>query len=174
MKKSDLKNKMVVEFRNTFGKYFVVDDLFISENGYMSFRDVDDSLNAVSGNKEWDIMKVFKVSFYANGMSGIFGDTSNDRVLELLWERKELPSLTDDEKVILKNVSTNYKWIARDKDNTLRLYGIKPKMSGNYYELNSGNYYELNSGYASFTLYQHLFKDIQFESGALEIKELLK
>ena len=44
-----------------------------------------------------------------------------------MWERKEKPQLTEDEKVILRNVPYDYKWIARDIDGCLYVYESKPK-----------------------------------------------
>ena len=38
---------------------------------------------------------------------------------KLLWERKEKPHLTDDEKVILRNLDKKYKYISRNSDGYL-------------------------------------------------------
>ena len=43
------------------------------------------------------------------------------------WLEKEaLPTLTEDEKIILKYVDKEYKWIAREYDNSLAIYKTKP------------------------------------------------
>lgn len=40
---------------------------------------------------------------------------------------------TKDEQVILKNISSKYKWIARDKNGALFVYARKPKKAGCFY-----------------------------------------
>lgn len=40
------------------------------------------------------------------------------------------PQLTEDEKVILRNIDKKYKWIARDFDGQLFVYGQKPYVLG--------------------------------------------
>ena len=40
---------------------------------------------------------------------------------------------TNDEQVILKNVSSKYKWIARDKNGALFVYARMPKKAGCFY-----------------------------------------
>ena len=45
---------------------------------------------------------------------------------EVLWERKKKPQLTEDEKVILRNLPKEYKYIARDKSGLIFLFSKKP------------------------------------------------
>lgn len=45
---------------------------------------------------------------------------------KVLWERKETPELTEDEKVILRNLSKEFKWIARDRNEMLYVYEKLP------------------------------------------------
>lgn len=61
--------------------------------------------------------------------------------------------LTEAEKIILKNVDSDYEWIARDEDGTLGVYEKKPKKVD---DLWSGSY-------RSFDLFEHLFQFIKWD-----------
>ena len=50
--------------------------------------------------------------------------------LEKAEEELSKPQLTEDEKVILRNIDKKYKWIARDFDGDLFVYGQKPYVLG--------------------------------------------
>lgn len=84
MKKSDLKNRMVVECRNG-NKYMVIDDKLISTTGFMRLSDykTDLSLKDISCN-ELDIMKVYKEI-------DIF---DFDIAYNIIWERIEVKEVT--------------------------------------------------------------------------------
>ena len=102
MKKSDLNIGNVVELRNGDKLLFFFcfpDDILVNLKGRQC-RTLDsyhDNLTATDDFIELDIMKVYK----------------DYTCTELLWERKEKekqkPELTEDEKVILKNVPKEYK-----------------------------------------------------------------
>ena len=47
-------------------------------------------------------------------------------------KEKEKWQFTEDEKVILRNLPKEYKWIARDNNDKLWLYSDKPEKSSNY------------------------------------------
>ena len=115
MKKSDLKNGNVVELRN--GDFYVLanvydESILITLKGkyHFNLNNYSIDLTQTCGFEMFDIMKVYK----------------NYTCKELLWERKE-PKLTEDEKVILRNLPKDYKWIARDKNGCLYAYASKPK-----------------------------------------------
>ena len=112
MKKSDLKHGNVVERKNGY-KYLYCGNYFINltGSGYISLYDYREDLADIDYDVEFNIMKVYK----------------DYTCKELLWERKEKPQLTEDEKVILRNVPYDYKWIARDIDGCLYVYASKPK-----------------------------------------------
>ena len=117
MKKSDLEYGNVVELRNG-GKYVVYHCgsgkalISLITGEWVDLVDkYNEDLIDVNDIIEFDIMKVYK----------------DYTCKELLWERKEKPQLTEDEKVILKNVPYDYKWIARDIDGCLYVYESKPK-----------------------------------------------
>ena len=116
MKKSDLKYGNVVETREGI-KYLYHcknSDKFLNldYDGFLWIRDFDENLNIIDCDNGLDIMKVYK----------------DYTCKELLWERKEKPKLTEDEKAILKVLlKEKYKWIARDKNGCLYVYASKPE-----------------------------------------------
>lgn len=74
----------------------------------------------------------------------------------LLWERKEKPILTEDEKAILRNIDKDYKWIARDKNTRLFAYPNEPYK-------HHGALGWLGNNSESMQLFKHLFQFIQWE-----------
>ena len=114
MKKSDLKYGNVVETREGIKCLYNYNnsDKFLNLDfyGFLLIRNFDENLKDINDLDEFDIMKVYK----------------DYTCKELLWERKETPKLTEDEKVILRNVPQYYKWIARDENGTICLYLDKP------------------------------------------------
>ena len=94
MKKSDLKNGMVVELRN--GKRFLIvndrgfgEDSCITLNGFMGY---DKNLNDIMRYSEFDIIKIYKTE--GNTFKTLF---DNER-LSLIWEREEKPKLSEKDK----------------------------------------------------------------------------
>lgn len=94
MKKSDLKNRMVVEIRNG-DKYLVVDDYLLAVNGdnFMmissytdDLMDKDKSTDPMEEeiNREFDIMKVYDRTV----------QWKHFREKDLIWERKEVVTMT--------------------------------------------------------------------------------
>lgn len=76
--------------------------------------------------------------------------------------------LSTSETIILANLSTQYKWIARDKmDGELRIFEVRP--------FNNGQYWETRTANRSATLpYKSLFKFIKgTDEGAYKIDKLL-
>ena len=115
MKKSDLEHGNVVELRNgdrlLFSWGLKKDKLIdLKGRGYTTLGYHDEDLKYSNGFKSLDIMKVYK----------------DYTCKELLWERKD-PKITKDEKVILRNLPKEYKWIARDKNGCLYVYASKPE-----------------------------------------------
>ena len=117
MKKCDLEYGNVIETRNG-DKYLVAyghtDKLLVNLNdGIWISAPIKSCYKEDLTNVDYfdiDIMKVYK----------------DYTCKELLWERKEKPKLTEDEKVILRNLPKEYKWIARDKNSSIFLYIDKP------------------------------------------------
>ena len=98
MKKSDLKNGMVVELRN--GKRFlIVNGLGIGKDSCINLDGLfgyDENLNDVSGFSEFDITKIYKT--VGNTFKTLF---DNER-LNLIWEREEKQELSNEDKQIIK------------------------------------------------------------------------
>ena len=154
MNKTDLKYGNVVETRNC-GKYLFTyhdeEDIFVDLNGdgYYYFS----SLNFNNNYKNSDIviMKVYK----------------DYTLKELLWERKEKPKLTDDEKVILRNIDKDYKWIARDRGKYLYVYENMP--------FKSECMWYAKGDLTNLHIFKHLFRFIQWEDKKpYLIEDLLK
>lgn len=155
MYKEDLRGGNIVETRDgekyifnyIEGKsYFICLDRagFNPSKYYKNDLSIDDS------NRESDIVKVYK----------------DYTLKELLWERKEPIKLTEDEKVILRNLNKRFKYIVKDNDNDLYLYQEEPRKA-NYGRWINDNDYE------SFIAYNHLFKFMTSDKPYL-IEDLLK
>ena len=141
MKKSDLEYGNVVETREGIKYLYHCKNseqfLNLDYNGFLWIRDFDKNLKSSDGLNAFDIMKVYK----------------DYTCKELLWERKETPKLTDDEKVIFRNLSEEYKWIVRDKNGLIYLFTNKP-----FKDLNRW------MGYGPLMCpFKHLFKFIKWE-----------
>lgn len=75
--------------------------------------------------------------------------------------------LSDEEKIILKNLPLKYKWIARDKNGDLNLYETKPTKS-------VGAGYWATDNYQDFNFYGHLFSEIKWENeGPTKILDII-
>lgn len=86
----------------------------------------------------------------------------------LKWAYEEYDPFTEDEKIILNNLPRQYRWIVRDGDGDLWLFEEKPfktEIVANYHK-RSCTTYELD-----FSCYNHLFKNVTWEGGAVCFKE---
>ena len=153
MKKSDLKYGNVVETREGI-KYLYHcknSDKFLNldYDAFLWIRNFDENLKCFDDLNELDIMKAYK----------------DYTLTELLWERKEEPKPTEDEKAILRNVPKHYKWIARDIDGCLYVYASKPKKGITMWE----------SDGLPMIPFVHLFNFIKWgDDEPYSIEELLK
>ena len=154
MKKSDLKYGNVVEER---GGYKCVvycnktEKALISLNtgACVNLDNYREDLTDIEGFMEFDIMKVYK----------------DYTCTELLWERKDEPKLTEDEKVILRNLPKEYKWIVRDHIGSLWIFENKP----------NSNIFGWFYSTASTLPFPNLFKFIKYEDKEpYSIEKLLK
>lgn len=134
------KHNSTADFLNLVKKDF---DLYIHSDRYDLIYDHNDNFV--------DIMKVYK----------------DYTLKELLWQRKEKPKLTDDEKAILRNIPKDYKWIVRDEDSNLHIFINKPyKIDCLWYAV--GDVYNLY-------IFKHLFQSIKWEDEEpYNIEDLLK
>ena len=100
MKKSDLKNGMVVELRN--GKRFlIVNALGIGEHSCINldgFFGYDENLNDVCGNSTLDITKIYKT------VGHTFKTLFDNESLSLIWEREETKLSNEDKQIIKKGI----------------------------------------------------------------------
>lgn len=137
MKKSDLvAGKHVVQYRD--GKFRFVghsyglldsDGVYVHALGFYNER-----LDDVDGDKAMDIVAVYE--------------------LNEVWKREEL-TITEDEKVILRNLPGKYEWIARDENGLLYIFQDKPEKE----ELS----WVVGFGSRCLSLFNHLFKMVKWE-----------
>ena len=153
MKKSDLKYGNVVETREGI-KYLYHcknSDKFLNldDDGFLWICDFDENLNIIDCDNGLDIMKVYE----------------DYTCKELIWERKEKPQPTEDEKVILRNLPKEYKWIARDLSGMVYIFIERPE---------KGQAIWYGCGQPMIPFY-HLFQFIKWEDEEpYLIEELLK
>ena len=114
MKKEDLKNGMVVEFRDK-SRGLVHNKRIIDKEEFVFISNLNDDLTNASSFKDLDIMKIF------DSNASTLGDLFADNRLELIWERKEQPKLSEkDKKKIkialkkVKEICSNYKDCKKD------------------------------------------------------------
>lgn len=156
MKKSDLEIGNVVELRKGdkllfFYSLAVPKLIGLNGCGYIMIDSYHEDLTDIDGFKIFDIMKVYK----------------DYTCKELLWERKEMPKLTEDEKVVLRNIDKEYKWITRDEDMTLSFHSVKPHKEAYFWSSLEANYVD--------NLFPNLFQFIEWEDDEpYSIEELLK
>lgn len=152
--KADLKPGMIVEIRN--GNCYMIhefmDELILVHDG--GFRDLskhDDNLLRDDNQFDIDIMTVRKPTKKYQLIEYYWKEAP------IIWERKELPKLTDVERVILENARVGGKramWISRDSDKALFLYSKKPTKGDGCW----GS----NSLHGLFT-FNHLFQFVKWE-----------
>lgn len=88
MKKSDLKNRMVVETRNG-NRYMVVDNYLMRKSGYLMLSDYHDDLTMkhdfFHSSRELDIMKIYEPSKKL--------DMDNVLRESIIWQRDEIKEI---------------------------------------------------------------------------------
>ena len=146
MKKEDLKYGNVVEFRSgdrclycTFKKG--IDFIHLNGDCYTMLKYYDENLIRNEGCHSADIVKIYE----------------DYNLKKVLWERKEKPKPTEDEKAILRSLPKKYKYIARDSKNKnegLCIYIDKPEKESSYWY--SEDFLELE-------VFKHLFKFVKWE-----------
>ena len=110
MTKSDLKNGMVVEFRDE-SRGLVHNERIISMEDYLLISKLNDDLTNKIGIEEIDIMKIF------HSKPITLGDLFADNRLELIWERKEQPKLSEkDKKKIVKGFKAAQKYCKKQTE----------------------------------------------------------
>lgn len=138
MKKKDLKDGMVIETLE--GNQYLI------KNGYNPL-----GLNCVCNLIEKCINEDLTNEYKRSNIIKVYEDYTLKKVL---WERKEKPKLTEDEKVILRNLPKKYKYIVRDKNETLYIYMDKPKKESLYWD---------SANFCGLGVFEHLFQFIKWE-----------
>lgn len=147
MKKEDLKYGNVVETRN--GDRYLYHTLspiafigLINGSQYICIEQFKNNFECIyNGEKfrQFDIVKVYE-------------DYTCQKVL---WGRKEKPKLTEDEKVILRNLPKECKYIARDREGDLYVHLLLPRKEWGQW-MSKGSIKSLG-------VYNHLFNFIKWE-----------
>ena len=161
--KDDLRVNDIVTTRE--GNSYIVHDLngelfAIREQGIITI-DIYNSDLTLKRDTEFNIVKVQR-PYNAHQL------TERLRInAPVIWERQEVPLLSEAEYYILKNAKKEWKLIARDRDNNLFLYRNKPGKSNAYWIDERGD--------MDLTVYNHLFPFVKWEDDeAWEIAELLE
>lgn len=84
--KADLKNRMVVEYRNGLLR-LVVGDTLIGKGGYIPLGAYNENLIIEAGSAGFDIVKIYDIISNLDYLENI-------ETLDLLWERAEVKEVT--------------------------------------------------------------------------------
>ncbi len=105
---------------------------------------------------EFDICRFrnFKLMEVEQDGTEIYSSLSLNYLLSSPLRLKPQWTFTEDEKVILRNLPEEYKWIARDKDGGLGIYDERPLKADYMWVLSVGSY--------MFNSYRNLFQSIQW------------
>ena len=168
--KSDLKNGMVVEYRNGM-KFLYMYEQLIGKDIYSNIALYKDNLLNLSNlsKSKLDIVKVYDVNWEnVHFLEDIFNN------LVTIWERteKEYPILTKYQYELLKKLNEDFTWVARNDIGELHLY------SGNImpYKKRGWGFWEHEDG-ARFYLFDCLddFDFVKWEDEEpWNIKELIE
>lgn len=131
--KSDLRDGDIVQYRG--GDLRIVKGGSLYNNStFMNTLDIYDQNLKIPKSDYLDIVKVYRS----------------------IWEREGL-TITSAEKVLLESVEKNYRYIARNHDSTLFLFGDKPTKEKWMWVR------ALDSYASSFAIYSHLFPMVKWE-----------
>jgi len=168
MKKSELKNSMVVETKTK--RYLVVNTqegiLLISKDGYMDLSCYNDDL--IHKDVYWTINKVYQPSNYGMGMKMLDTDYDFFPFLKLLWERKEIYKFNGIQLEVLAPYRYDYSdwWFAKDKKGDLYFYSVKPEKHVPFWIDTEGDLENI--------MFKHLFDDYDWETEPIQLKEIFK
>ena len=84
--------------------------------------------------------------------------------MNMFKKDEQMNTFTEDEQVILKNVSIRYKWIARDKSGALFVYASMPKKAGVFYSDDDMCYLRLEP-------FEEIFKGITWKGGPVRFRK---
>lgn len=155
MKKSDLvAGKHVIEVYGN-EKYFVCGNYLLSDDyGFNLLEDYnDDLIMGCDEDSYYKVVRIYEIKQNRNLVSLMDSDN-----LKLVWERRE--KLTDFEKNILGYLIYRFKYIARDKDNSLYAYNQEPEKHSNGWEIDE---YEVGvSRMGDLTVFDLLFPMVRW------------
>lgn len=121
MNKKDLKNEMIVETRHGT-RYLYYEGVMRSLESWNVLANYTDNLNNIDF-RNLDIVKVYKSTGKCS-LNIIF----NSKYLELVWQRPEIPELSEREIEVLKALDVlGFKYIARDGNSNIYAYYFEPK-----------------------------------------------
>ena len=155
MKKNDLvAGKHVIE---VYGGelYFVCGNYLLSNDGEFNRLEYydDDLTMKYYENSYFKVVKVYEIKQNRNLVNLMDSDN-----LKLVWERRE--KLTDFEKQILGYLIYRFKYIARDKDDSLYVYNQEPEKCSNGWEIDE---YEVGvSKMDNITVFDLLFPMVKW------------
>lgn len=158
MKKSDLvAGKHMVKYRDGTFRFVGEHDSLLDDVGdkVHALYCYDERLIDNDGDKTFDIVAVYE--------------------LKEVWKREEL-TITEDEKVILRNLPAEYKWITRDENSKLYIYQDKPEKCVDVWMRGRGSVFLIcDQRYSPLYLFDHLFKMVKWEDDEpWKIEDLLK
>ena len=130
MKKNDsVAGKHVIE---VYGgeMYFVCGNYLLSnDGGFNLLEDYNDDLTMEEDDDSYfKIVKVYEIKQNRNLVNLMDNDN-----LKLVWERRK--KLTDFERQVLEYLAYRFKYIARDKDDSLYVYNQEPEKCSNGWEI---------------------------------------
>ena len=88
----------------------------------------DGRMRIVNGNYLYDDnnRRVNNLNRFDENLEPVAGSINIVRAYRIMWEREEL-TITSDEKIILQNIDSKYKYIARERNGKLYVYSEKPR-----------------------------------------------
>lgn len=130
-------------------------------NTFHTISNYNDNLKH-QNNSDYDIVEIKRPDKPQNLIYSNWEDAPT------IWKRQEKPIPSNDEYIILKNIDSDYKYIARDKSGSLFLYDTKPTKYDKQWD-------NANNETTGFTMYSNLFKFIKWrDEKPYLIQDLLK
>lgn len=136
---------------------FVLKDRIICKDGWYTLIRFDEELKH-EFDENGDIVVVYDSPIIV-GTAWNF-ESENKILLRPVWERKEF-ELSDVEKVLMSNIDNNLKYITRDFDGTLFVFGLKPERDE---DLRCWFMSDDDMYCTDFSGYKHLFQFVTWEN----------
>lgn len=135
---------------NTAEKLRFIADRIEDEKEFLWFNSTYKFINGELSHLNYD-EKSWNKSFYK--IQAILDSNEKDLKLKPQW------SFTDDEKIILRNMSEEFKWIARDKNNQIMIYSKEPDK-----ESNKDCWFNYQESYKieELVAFEHLFTSVKW------------